>query len=432
MAAVKDDEFDLDFLDADIIDEDETDAVSTRVIQLERDSEIPTRYLIRKIFSPHLEPPYHYHPATEASQRRKKVHCEWGVQIGKTRRGPLHPDDLVALMSFEAMSNSSGVMQLDEVFITKVTEILSKLSEGAKLEPLRRSGLQLLVRFSSAAGYKALGQCFLDGKIQDISHFKLVDIQAVSLIIPPPCYIEIAVSTGDGASLKATLTTLLVSHQSVFPFLYVREPEYKFSNGDTDSPTNSPASKTRRIDNGNSVIPSVGIMLMYTQRAQSNSERCLGVVKSNTSQWQKVNVPQAIFEGDEVYFKATNNDGPLFAVKKLSPCPGVRIIIFVNKNMDEVERFYSLITGKPSLAYNKIEEGLSYRKFPLSDKLELQLVSHPSVKSHPVKNSALCFMMNDVNKMCSEIPGGVRNIGEGHWQVKDPEGNTLILYSLLK
>lgn len=71
MAGVKDEEYDLSFLDTD--DLDETDAASTRVIQLERDSEIPARYLIRKIFSPHLEPPYHYHPAAEASQRRKKV-----------------------------------------------------------------------------------------------------------------------------------------------------------------------------------------------------------------------------------------------------------------------------------------------------------------------------------------------------------------------
>lgn len=73
MADVKEEEFDLAFLDEDNIYQDETDAVSTRLIQLEKDSEIPTRYLIRKIFSPHLEPPYHYHPAAEESQRRKKV-----------------------------------------------------------------------------------------------------------------------------------------------------------------------------------------------------------------------------------------------------------------------------------------------------------------------------------------------------------------------
>ena len=73
MAAVKDEEYDLAFLDEDNIDQDETDAATTRLIQLEKDSEIPTRYLVRKIFSPHLEPPYHYHPASEVSQRRKKV-----------------------------------------------------------------------------------------------------------------------------------------------------------------------------------------------------------------------------------------------------------------------------------------------------------------------------------------------------------------------
>lgn len=431
MAAVKDEEFNLDFLNADNLDQDETDAVSSRVIQLERDSEIASRYLIRKIFSPHLDPPYQHHTAVETSQRRKKVHRDWGTQFGKARHGVPHQDDLVALLTFEAAPNS-GIVQLDDAFVTKVTEILSKRSGGTvKLEPTCRSGLQLLVKFSSPACYKALGQCFLDGKIEDISYFKLVEIQAISLITPPPCYIEIAVPTGDGVQLKETLTSLLVSHRSVFPFLCVREPEYnKFCNG--DSPTNSPASKTRRIDDGGLVMPSVGIMLMYTKQAQRNSERCLNVVKSNPSEWQEVDIPQAISEEDEVYFKAANNEGPLFAVKKLSPCPGVRIVIFVNRDMDEVEKFYSMITGKTSLAYNKIEEGLSYRKFPLSEKLELQLVSHPSVKSHPVKNSALCFMMNDVNKMCSEIPGGVRNIGEGHWQVKDPEGNILVLYSLLK
>lgn len=258
----------------------------------------------------------------------------------------------------------------------------------------------------------------------------LLCLLAVSLATPPPCYIEMAVPTGEGPVLKGTLTSLLVPHQSVFPFVCVREPEHKFTNG--GSPSNSPASKTRRIDDHGLTSPAVGIMLMFTQRAQKNSDRCLDVVKSSSTDWEEVKVPQAISEGDEVYFKTANVDGPLFAVKRLSPCPGVRILLYVNNNMDEMEKFYTLITGKTPLAYNKIEEGLSYRKFPLSDKLELELVLHPSLKSHTVKNTALCFMMNGVNKMCSEIPGGVRNIGEGHWQVKDPQGNAVILYSLLK
>lgn len=73
MADVKDEEFDLTFLDEDGIDVDVPDAASTRLIHLDKDTEIPKRYLIRKIFSPHLEPPAHYHPAAEESQRRKKV-----------------------------------------------------------------------------------------------------------------------------------------------------------------------------------------------------------------------------------------------------------------------------------------------------------------------------------------------------------------------
>lgn len=71
-----------------------------------------------------------------------------------------------------------------------------------------------------------------------------------------------------------------------------------------------------------------------------------------------------------MYFKVVNNDGFFFAVKKLLSCFGVRILFFVNKDMDEVERFYILIIGKILLVYNKIEEGFCYRKFFFLDKLE--------------------------------------------------------------
>ena len=76
MASQEDTEevFDLKFLEEDELDLDETDSVSRRVIVFEDDREIPTRFLIRKIFSPHLEPPYHFHPAGEKPHRRKKVH----------------------------------------------------------------------------------------------------------------------------------------------------------------------------------------------------------------------------------------------------------------------------------------------------------------------------------------------------------------------
>ena len=68
-------EYDLSFLDEDDLQRDETDAVSARVIEFEKDSEIPPKYLVRKIFSPHLEPPYHYQTSAENLQRRKQVPC---------------------------------------------------------------------------------------------------------------------------------------------------------------------------------------------------------------------------------------------------------------------------------------------------------------------------------------------------------------------
>lgn len=65
--------FDLRFLEEDNEDLDETDSVSKRVVAFEDDREIPLRYLVRKIFSPHLEPPYHFHPAGDRPHRRRKV-----------------------------------------------------------------------------------------------------------------------------------------------------------------------------------------------------------------------------------------------------------------------------------------------------------------------------------------------------------------------
>lgn len=220
-----------------------------------------------------------------------------------------------------------------------------------------------------------------------------------------------------------------MSFCSKFPFITVREPEQNFTNG---SPSNSPASKTRRLQqDGQLTLPSVGLMLMYSQRATRNADKLLSSIQED-SNWERVNVPKEVSEGDEVYFKASDSDGPLLAVKKFSPFTGIRLMLNVNESMEQVESFYTSITKKAPLAYNKIEEGLRYRTFPLSSSLELKLVSHPSLKSHALKNVSLCFAMNNVDNICSEFPGGVRNIGDGHWQVKDPEGNSVILYSLSK
>lgn len=72
MASVEDSN-DLLFLESVLVSEDETDAVSAKVIAFEKDSEIPPKYFMRKIFSPIREPPCHFDPAEEKILRRKKV-----------------------------------------------------------------------------------------------------------------------------------------------------------------------------------------------------------------------------------------------------------------------------------------------------------------------------------------------------------------------
>lgn len=172
-------------------------------------------------------------------------------------------------------------------------------------------------------------------------------------------------------------------------------------------------------------------MMMFTSKAQKNADKFLERIQSS-GEWREVTMPPPITEEDELYFDLSNKSELLLAVKQGSPFAGIKITIFVNNNLEEMERFYSSITGKSPLAYNKIEEGLSLRTYPLSSKLELQLVLHPLVKCRHVSNVALCFTVDDINNLLSEIPGGVRNIGEDHWHVTDPDGNSVILYSLLK
>lgn len=247
---------------------------------------------------------------------------------------------------------------------------------------------------------------------------------------PPRCYLEISCRESCGKLLQEQVSSLLVPYSSSFPFISIREPDNLLDV--TNNITDSPASKARKMEPENQpLLPAIGLMLMFSQKAQHNAHRILLSVKESRD-WEEVNLPKEIIDCDETFFLNKGFGGPLWAVKSLSPFSGVRIFLFVNNNLDQVEAFYSLITGKKALAYNKIEEGLSCRTFPLSKQLELHLVSHPSLHSKQLPNVALCFGVNDVNKLYSEIAGGIRNVREEHWLVKDPDGNLVVLHTLLK
>ncbi|XP_032234594.2 uncharacterized protein LOC5509774 [Nematostella vectensis] len=419
--------FDLGFLEDSIGEIDEIDAVSSRVISFEEDTEIPTKYLVRKIFSPHLEPPYHYHPAGEKTHRRKKVKSTWGQDASDGRSSFAKQDDILALLTFA----STDVSEISAKAVHKITQAVSKLSGDNKAEAIRKNGLEVILKMHSLEQYEALGKAFTDGKIDDLSGLKLSEIQAIMIVDPPHCYIELSCDHPDGAKLQREMSSLLVPYCSKFPFLTIREPLQKVNGS---SPTNSPASKQRRLADSHDqqTVPAIGIMLMFAQTAKRNADKALKAMRAHPT-LKQAKLPKEITEEDEVHFKlSSESNGLLLSLKQSSPFAGVRITVIVNKNLEQVERFYSLITGKTPLAYNKIEEGLSCRTYPLSRKLELQLVSHPQVKSHQVQHIALCFAVEDMNQMCSEIPGGVRNIGEGHWHVTDPDGNSVILYSLLQ
>jgi hypothetical protein len=147
-------------------------------------------------------------------------------------------------------------------------------------------------------------------------------------------------------------------------------------------------------------------------------------------EWKELHLPKEFSENGEVYFKFSSIPGMLISVQQGSPLAGIKMLLIVNTNFDEMEKFYTCLTGKLPLPFDNIKEGFRYRKYSLSRKLELQLVLHPKLKSHQVQNVNLCFAIDD--KSMSGIPGDRCNIGEKHWQVMDPDGNSVILYSLLR
>lgn len=251
----------------------------------------------------------------------------------------------------------------------------------------------------------------------------------MSIVNPKPCYIELSGSLDDCQYFSEKLSSLLVTFASKFSYLSLREP---IQRGNGSSPNSSPQSKARKLEpEFSSTVPAFSMQMMFTSKAQKNADKVLDRIRCSED-WSQVTMPQALVEDDENYFNLTDKSNLLLAVKQGSHFPGLKISIFVNNNFDEMEQFYSIITGKNPIAYNKIEEGLSLRIFSLSSKLELQLILHPSVKSRHVSNVALCFSVEDINKLLSQIPGGVRNITEDHWHLTDPDGNSVILYSLLK
>ena len=83
--------------------------------------------------------------------------------------------DLVALVTLETVDSSHG--GLDKKTLHKITELLSSSSGDKKLEALRASGQQVLMKFSSAKCYETLGKCFLEGKLDAFAGFKLVELQ---------------------------------------------------------------------------------------------------------------------------------------------------------------------------------------------------------------------------------------------------------------
>lgn len=239
---------------------------------------------------------------------------------------------------------------------------------------------------------------------------------------PYPCYLEISCSTSDGPKLQANLSSFFVSYCSKFSWIAIRETTQKPIS--STSPTDVPQT--------DDIVPAISMKLMFMAKAQRNALKFMQAIKMAGKDWEECSLPKEFCENGEIFYKFSKTPGMSLSIQQGSPFAGIKIMLFVNRNLEEMEKFYSFITGKSPLVVNKMKEGIKYRTYSLSKNLELQLVLHPRLKPLHSQSVSLCISINNIDKILPGIPGDVCNVGDRHWQVTDPEGNSVLLYSVLR
>ncbi|XP_031567081.1 uncharacterized protein LOC116302031 [Actinia tenebrosa] len=384
---------------------DEADSVSQGVIAVEKDSE---KYVKKKS----TVPPYPNQPCAERIVRREKVSSSWGIHINKEKQSGSMTNEIPALLCFE---NGES---FNEEMIHKLEKALSTIS-GGSINVLKYSDLQILAKFKGYDAYQEFGKRFMNGEIQKINGFELTEVKVISVMNPLPFYLEVSCSTSDGPKLQADLSSFFVSYCSNFSCIALKETAQKaiYSTSPTDFPQTD------------EIVPAISMMFMFMAKAQRNAQKFIQAMEIAGKDWEEFSMPKEFCENGEVFLKFSNTPGVSLSVKQGSPFAGIKIMLFVSKKFEEMETFYSFITGKSPLVVDRMEEGIRYRTYSLSRKLELQLVLHPRLKPLHSKNVNLCFSINNIDNILSGFSGDVCNVGESHWQVKDPEGNSVILYS---
>ncbi|XP_022107075.1 uncharacterized protein LOC110988125 [Acanthaster planci] len=407
MAQPHPDESDGIFLENELPSSKDEADYSLSVVNLTRAADIPLRYFLPKIFSP-----------IEASMRRscqrvsekapkyRLLNTDWGNRLSSIKEGP----GILALVTVENKA-------VDQHTVSKVESHIKKLMKGTSCQLQRWEAQHILLHFEDSKDYETFGRLFLEEKLDDCEGFRVNAIEPSILTNPPRCFVEI--ETTQGTETRDTLMSFISYFSGAFKHVNILEVE-----------SLTPAGRSgggEEPQDGD--IPHMAITLMFSSQAQSRAAEVLKVLSAGDP-WRPYRLPEPVakeLEDDNTtYFRHATLGLPLWGVKTGASESGVRLTLFVKEGSDfqQMEKFYGKVTGVSPLQQSR---GTAVKRstYPLSNRLEFTLALYQGLTPHAHENHLLYFQTN-------EQAIGAQKLAEDHWQLKDPENNTVLLFTTMK
>ncbi|XP_072046171.1 LOW QUALITY PROTEIN: uncharacterized protein [Amphiura filiformis] len=403
MAGLRMEDCDGIFLENDLSAAREETDFGTAVVNITRDADIPPRYFLHKIFSPMTPSMSSYHRVSEKPHNFRLLHKDWGKRVSDVVEGT----GILALLTLESQS-------IDEHHAGRVAKQLKSLLRGPRCELLRWDPEHLLLYFDSAEDYAGLGKLLLDEKLDSCEGFRITAIEPAVLTNPPRCYVEIKAPNPQGTLTQRTLIPFISLFSGAFTHVSVHETELPPSNPGT--------------------IQSIPINWCRTHvRPATHESRAVAAMEVMSSKpWRLEKLPEEIakeVDFDTNLYVHSEMNLPLWGILTGVPMSGVRLMLLVKDaaNFESMEQFYCNITGVAPLRQKLCNGSIRYSTFSLSPRAEFTLVSYAGVIPETKEDIALHFQIRNTNKAI-----GAQKLSEDHWQLRDPEGNVVVLFTTMK
>ncbi|XP_071948534.1 uncharacterized protein [Antedon mediterranea] len=390
----------VDDCDGYFLTEDEPD-ISRATILLKRNVDIPKKYFLNRIFSPVAVDNSGYQKLSERPAKYRLLHKNWGKHVSPISEG-------IGALAFLTVEQ----LPLDENLATSVSRYIEDQLKNKRCKLMRWNIHHILLYFPQSEDYDLLGNLFMEGKLDNCHGFRIVKIEPAILTNPPKCFIEVQADAEEGSKVQQEITSIVTNFSGAFTHLSICE---------TESP--------KTVNQQNS-CPPVAVSMLFTGQTQSLALKTIEALSARPwDQFLLTDEVRNAVEYDTKYFINTARDFPIFGVKTAMPISGVRISLFVKdvKKFTKMEDFYSKVTMVKPYKRELNHEEIRYSTYTLSERSEFTLAAYPGVSPVSNPNLVLYFHVRNVSSCIPEA----QKLSEDHWQMIDPEGNKLILFTPL-